>query len=719
MRLDNFRRRAVSGPRFRLRNGFVLALFVPWVALACGLALTALMWHQARQAADRAADQMFEQRVSHATLAIDRVLGDLNGLLRVVRSHFESRPDMNDDEFITVLSEQEQRSFSSGLQYVGFVRASARPGCRQFDVTVPPQSGGAPSILSGGCLSFDQVYPRATNEHLLGKLRDVDTASRAATITRAMDYGYVAFTEPLGIQWDNIANPGLIAYLPVYRRDVSLATVPGRRQALLGLAVAAFSFEDLLRAELGGEFFVHTSMTVTDSGLVGRAADGDNSPKAVLDSNSLLRAFSNENGQSESDALRRTITQDRQHAGRNWLVTFAEQEDAAGALGHWAPNLIMFLGTLISLLACASLQMLIKGRRRADRLAQRMTEHLREREAQLRQALDAAEMGSWTWDGETGKFDFDERSYHMLALTDGPIQNLLNRIHPDDQTSGKIALKQAIETGAPFYTECRLATAVDGVRWVELSARLTLGADGAVQRASGLVRNVTERYRLITARRHLLSKLITAEEKERRRIARELHDQLGQEITAIALGLRNLQEMTGESDGRKELLKQLKGIVSNIDDRVERFSLDLRPVVLDDLGLEAALKAQFAQWSELHGIQVNSHLLGLPSQPLMFELSTTIFRVVQESLTNVARHSGASAVDVIIEAVGDEIKMVIEDNGTGQTGRPGSQSHGLAGMRERVEALGGQFRVESSQGAGFSVFVRLPISLLEPQAAPV
>lgn len=711
-----FRRKVSADGQSQGANGMVFAQFMPWVALATGLILTVLMWNQADLAAERAASQIFAQRASHATLAMDRVLGDLNGLLGVIRSHLESRPGLGQEAFRSILSKQEQRAFSSGLQYVGFIRASEQAGCKQQSAQVPPESGGAPSILVQGCLSLDQIYPRATNEHLLGALDLLDSAARAATIVRAMDFGYVAFTPPVGIARDNIANPGLLAYLPVYRSNQSLATVPARRRALIGLAVAAFSFEDLLRAELGGDFFSHTSMSVKDLGLVGRESLQASRGLTVLDGESLIRTSKSADGKLIVNTELRSADNDRQHAGRNWLVTFTEREDTVGSLGRWAPGLILALGSLISLLGFAYLRILVNGRRRAERLAERMTGHLREREAQLRQALDAAEMGSWTWSLETQKFDYDHRSFDLLALSDGAIEKLFDQVHPDDQTSGKLALKQAIDSGDPFYTECRLASRVDGVLWVELSARLTQAADGTVTRASGLVRNVTERYRLVTARRQLLSRLITAEEKERGRIARELHDQLGQEITAIALGLRNLQEMTGESDARMPLLKRLKNIVGDIDDRVERFSLDLRPVVLDDLGLEEALKEQFSQWTEVHGIQVNSHLVGLPRTPLRFELSTTIFRVVQESLTNVARHSGAGAVDVIIEAAGDEIKMVIEDNGSGQTARTGHQSHGLAGMRERVEGLGGQFRAESSPGAGFSIFVRLPMNLQEIQA---
>ncbi len=689
--------------------GFMLASVGPLMGLVFGLVVTVALWVHVEKLAESARQQSFDQRISHANLAVDRVLSDITGLLAAVRSLLENNPNISAEAFDYAMSEHSQRLFVSGLQYIAMIKADTMSVCRRESRELPLQSGGAPSMLTPGCLEITHVYPRATNEQIPGPIDVLDSPARAGAIVRAMDFGYVAYTPPLPVARDNIASPGLLAYLPAYHRDHSLATVPARRRALAGMAVVAFSFEDLLRAELGGEFFTHIDMNITDRGLVGRAETAGAPEQQVLRGDSLVRTLDGADLQAPAQEILLSRVIERQHAGRNWMISFEQGRSSMGGVSILsAPRLVLLLGGLLTGLLYIYLRTLARGRKQAERLAERMTSHLREREAQLRQALDAAEMGSWTWHNDKQVFYADARATDLLGLGAGPIENLFEQIHSEDRYAARMALRRAVHDGRAFHTECRLAATVNGVRWVELSAQILLGETGDITFASGLVRNVTERYKLIIARRQLLNKLITTEEKERRRIARELHDQLGQEVTAISLGLRNLQEMTTDSDARRDLLGKLKQIASNIDNRVDRFTLDLRPVVLDDLGLAAALKAQFTEWSGLHGIQVNSHLAGLPATPLPFELSTTIFRVIQESLTNVARHSNATAVDVIVECGNGEIKVVVEDNGTGQLRPTGTQSHGLAGMRERVEALGGQFRTESTPGAGFSIFVRLP-----------
>jgi signal transduction histidine kinase len=148
----------------------------------------------------------------------------------------------------------------------------------------------------------------------------------------------------------------------------------------------------------------------------------------------------------------------------------------------------------------------------------------------------------------------------------------------------------------------------------------------------------------------------------------------------------------------------------DIDSKVDKYMLDLRPVVLDDLGLSAALRSQCMQWSDLHQITANAHLENLDEHALPFEIATTAYRVVQESLTNVAKHSNATAVDVIAEIKGSELRIVVEDNGDGASEGRSFHSYGLVGLRERVESLGGECRYESSAGNGFSVFVKIPVS---------
>jgi signal transduction histidine kinase len=199
----------------------------------------------------------------------------------------------------------------------------------------------------------------------------------------------------------------------------------------------------------------------------------------------------------------------------------------------------------------------------------------------------------------------------------------------------------------------------------------------------------------------LLQAWLRAQEEERGRIARELHDEVGQALTGLILGLEALP------DDRARALKELARYTLA---EVRRLALDLRPSVLDHLGLEAALERYVREFSARTGIAVDLsyHL----TRPLSRELETVVYRVVQEALTNVARHSGSPRAAVGVLEVEGEVRVFVEDEGRGfdpQGVGPGHQ--GLWGMRERVELSGGRLVVESAPGEGTRVQARLPLEV--------
>ena len=666
------------------------------IGLVTGSALTLLLWQHADQRAGLESERGFAQRVEHAGLALERVNAEIFSMLRSVRTLAE-RDGLTSQAFAATVSAANQRHFASGLQYVGFLAARAAAG-----------SDCAPYAPGAACLTATMAYPLATNQQVMTFDMSAHESRREA-IQRAVDSGYVALTRPVAHAVDNIGEPGLLAYLPVYRLGLPLVSVDARRSALIGVAVASYSLEFLVRSELGRAFLEAMDIEIRDLGLV---ASGDGTAQTatttVLASASLRRTLDDSSPEVPTGMQ---MVRKQKIAGRTWEMRSTDRLTTGNDIWDRPGSFIVLLGGLLTLLLTLFLQGLAGARERAEELARRMTSSLRTREAQLHQALDAASMGSWQWDARSARFSFDERAGALLALQDGNLKTLFSQIHRRDRRMAQQAFKRAANEGLPFLAECRLAARTDGVLWIELSARLTLDDRGRIARVSGLVRDITERNELAAARRRLLHKLVNAEEKERRRIARELHDQLGQEITAIILGLRNLESLSPDSPKHRELLDKLRSIVHGIDNRVDKFMLDLRPVVLDELGLEAALTAQFAQWTDLHDIPVNSHVSGLSRVKLPFEVATTVFRVVQESLTNVAKHSKASSVDVIVELNQGNLTVVVEDNGIGSRSTESPHSYGLAGIQERVESLGGTFRYESRPGQGFSIFVRVPASL--------
>ncbi len=220
----------------------------------------------------------------------------------------------------------------------------------------------------------------------------------------------------------------------------------------------------------------------------------------------------------------------------------------------------------------------------------------------------------------------------------------------------------------------------------------------------------------MAARAELLGRLVTAQEDERRRLSRELHDGLGQELTALILGLKALERDTPEAAPGRARLLELEATVGRISREAHDLAVELRPTALDDIGLGAALVAYVERWSQRTGIAAAFEPLGLDGDRLPPEAETTIYRVVQEALNNVAKHAGARNVSVMVARHGGEIIAMIEDDGRGFDPEPAGRGApsarrglGLPGMRERLALVGGELRVDSAEGEGAAVRARIPL----------
>jgi signal transduction histidine kinase len=210
-------------------------------------------------------------------------------------------------------------------------------------------------------------------------------------------------------------------------------------------------------------------------------------------------------------------------------------------------------------------------------------------------------------------------------------------------------------------------------------------------------------------RRQLLEKVITTQEDERRRIARELHDSASQNLTSLMVGLKNIETIC-DNPRLRATVNELRGVASQTLEEVHEISARLRPRILDDLGLAAALERLTREWQARHKLPVDL-LIHIGEERLPGEIETAIYRIVQESLTNVARYAGARSVSVLAERRGGEIVAVVEDDGQGFDSAQtiGDRHLGLVGMRERAELLGGRLTIESAPGRGTSIHVQIPV----------
>jgi signal transduction histidine kinase len=209
----------------------------------------------------------------------------------------------------------------------------------------------------------------------------------------------------------------------------------------------------------------------------------------------------------------------------------------------------------------------------------------------------------------------------------------------------------------------------------------------------------------------LSRRLVEVQEAERRYVARELHDEAGQSLTSLMFGLAQLEQETDRSRHIARIA-ELKQMTNEVLEDLHRLAMDLRPASLDHLGLIPALEQYVRMTGDRYSLIAQFKAMGFDGERLPPAMETALYRIVQEALTNVVRHAQATRLDVLLERRGDQVVVVIEDNGVGfdadMAHFASSGRLGLLGMQERVEMLGGSLVIESAAGAGTTIVVEVP-----------
>lgn len=234
------------------------------------------------------------------------------------------------------------------------------------------------------------------------------------------------------------------------------------------------------------------------------------------------------------------------------------------------------------------------------------------------------------------------------------------------------------------------------------------------QMAGGLARLDTMRREREQLRRQLLENTMAAQERERNRISRELHDSTSQSLTSMMVCLRMME---GEDDilAIRNHAERLRGTVRQTLEDVHRIAVELRPVELDDQGLSAALERHAKEYTQFCGVPVDLQFVGLNDSNLSSEMKITLYRIIQESLTNITKYANAKKVSVCLEQRPNQISVIVEDDGVGfdvdetLDNVRNENKLGIYGMRERAELLGGTLMVESRPGLGTAIFTRIPL----------
>lgn len=233
---------------------------------------------------------------------------------------------------------------------------------------------------------------------------------------------------------------------------------------------------------------------------------------------------------------------------------------------------------------------------------------------------------------------------------------------------------------------------------------------------AALTAEIARREQAEAGRRDLQRRLTTAQEDERRRIARELHDQLGQHLSGLGLGLKVVKDATPNPSPAWDRLHELQTLTDRIGRELHQLALELRPTALDDFGLEAALANYTEEWGARAGVEVDFHAAGLDDRRLPPATETALYRVILEALTNVRKHARATRVSVVLQAALRQVVAIVEDNGCGfdpepaLAGSPAEHRLGILGMRERVALLGGELTIDSEPGRGTTVIAHVPLA---------
>jgi PAS domain S-box-containing protein len=349
---------------------------------------------------------------------------------------------------------------------------------------------------------------------------------------------------------------------------------------------------------------------------------------------------------------------------------------------------------------------------------------LRESEERLTLAFEGAQEGVYDWDLETGAVVYSKHWKRMLGYEDHEIEPHVSAferlVHPDD-----LARATRVNTGVaggdkPYETEFRLRH--KNGHYVHVLSRgypVRRHAGGPVVRIVGTHFDLTERKqaeearereRSERARTELLGRMVFAQEDERRRIAREMHDQFGEQLTALGLRIRMLKEAAAGREDLSAQIEALDQVAQRLDRDVDHLVWELRPTALDDLGLRAALANYVQDWSMRVSVSADLHAVGLTTDRLASEIETTLYRIAQEALNNIAKHARASHVDIILERRADQVSLIVEDDGIGFNPNRmdgDRRGFGLLGMRERAALVGATLQIESAAGEGTTIFVRM------------
>jgi PAS domain S-box-containing protein len=372
----------------------------------------------------------------------------------------------------------------------------------------------------------------------------------------------------------------------------------------------------------------------------------------------------------------------------------------------------------------------VTERKLAEAVLRDAQNKLRTSEERLRLAQWAAHIGTFDLDVRTGVDIWTPETEALYGLPPGSFGGTLadfeDLIHPDDRKRITALTQELMRTGQPLEGEWRILWPDGSLHWIAGRAQVLMDESGRPARMLGVNLDITERKQAELALSGMTRKLIEAQEQERVRIARELHDDINQRLALLAIELNRLDEQHDDlGRGVRRRIHELEEMTQDISSRVYSLSHELHSSMPDPLGLAKSMRSWCKEFGKRHKLEI--HFRSRDLQGLPQEISLCLFRVLQEAAHNAAKHSGVKRIEVQLTEDCGEVHLVVSDSGMGfdlETAKRG-RGLGLTGMQERVRLVGGTIVIDSKRTAGTTVRVRVPakaeryrLSTTDEAAAP-
>ncbi len=704
----------------------IFTSFVWWLGVAIAVALYIA---SSRWVAEKAATE-FDYHTNNAQLTIQtRIQSYIDGL-HGARALFSTSDHLTREQFHSYVDELNLLQNFPGINNLNFAQRVLAQQKDTFESAVQQDSSldpqGYPDFIIKPSGTREEYHVLTYLEPMRGneKVFGFDIASRPAVahaLDVARDSGEISSSgKPIPINVDNERHIGLAMRLPLYRRHLPISTVSERRAAYFGSIGVGFDLNKLLADAIDKTTLRMVRIKFFDGGDVHEAGESE-----TADPTRLLFDTGIKNRPSSSwfsaGSGRPLIRQVPIVIGSRVLQAEFSTYEAAmlNKVDRYIPWYVLASSIITTLLLYGVYYFLMSARRRAIEIAKDMTRGLRISEANLAEAQHMARLGSWILDLETHRVTWSAQAATIFGLdereSDVSFKRFLRQIHETDRERVKKGLEKTVYSGDEFNSEHRIVLKDGSIRWVQTISRL--GTSPHKKLLRGTMMDITERKEIVEAlqrSRALLRELTLHQEhikeEERKRIAREIHDELGQTLLALRIDVSMLEARTAHA--HPKLNARVNGALTYLDATVKTVRTiinNLRPAVLD-LGLVASIEWQLTEFRRRTGITFE-FILDDKDLAVADACATTLFRILQESLTNVAKHAEASHIIIELQKQQENLLMRITDNGKGMpphTQRK-RQSFGLVGMEERVLALNGKLIINSAAGEGVSLLIIIPL----------